>query len=156
MSDNTGVISRLLTAYQQLDPAAMEACYHEQATFQDIAFRLNGKSEIGAMWRMICKNGIQVAIDEPPRAAGEKVVARITDTYIFSDTKRKVVNRITCHFYFRDGLIVEHQDECDPKDWARQALGGVTGWLAGRVGFLRRRKARKKLDKFIAEEAASA
>ena len=37
--------------------------------------------------------------------------------------------------------IVEHRDACDARQWAEQAIGGVKGWLAGRVRPLRAWKA---------------
>ena len=113
------------------------------------SFQLNGKKQIHAMWHMICANGIQVVEDAPPRVVGDEVVLGITDTYIFSSTGNTVVNPITCRFRFRDGLIVEHRDECDAKSWAQKAMGGVQGWLAGRITFLRRKAAREKMTGFI-------
>jgi hypothetical protein len=34
----------------------MADCYHEEASFEDIAFRLKGKKQIHAMWDMICSD----------------------------------------------------------------------------------------------------
>lgn len=151
MTDFTDLISQWLAAYQRSDHAAMAACYHEQATFEDIAFQLSGKKQIQAMWHMICDNGITVVEDSPPHVDGDCVVLRITDHYTFSSTGRPVKNPITCRFRFRDGLIVEHCDECDPKSWAQKAMGGMKGWLAGRISYLRRSAARKKLAAFISK-----
>lgn len=148
MQDNVERITRFLAAFQSLDHRTMADCYCPDAAFEDIAFQVGG-DDIGIMWRMICEKGIEVVIDEPPRIEGHRVVAKITDTYLFGDPPgRKVVNPITCYFTFRDGLIETHIDECDPIHWADQAIGGFQGWLAGRVGFLRRRKARKKIEAF--------
>ncbi len=41
----------------------MAACYHEDATFSDIAFRLKDRNEIRSMWHMICTKGIDVKVD---------------------------------------------------------------------------------------------
>ena len=49
MSDPTNLISQWLAAYQRGDHAGMAECYHEQATFEDIAFQLSGKKQIHAM-----------------------------------------------------------------------------------------------------------
>ena len=73
----------------------------------------------------------------------------MVDTYTFSDTGRRVVNRIESVFRFQEGLIVAQRDFCDPLDWARQAFGGLKGEVVGRVGVLRRRTARRKLRTFI-------
>ena len=49
MTDRVELIMRLFRSYQQSDPVGMLECYHDQATFQDIAFQLKNKQEIGAM-----------------------------------------------------------------------------------------------------------
>ena len=151
MDDRVDLISQFLSAYQQCDHATMAQCYHEQATFQDIAFQLAGKRQIHAMWHMICDNGIDVVVDDPPKIDGDVAVTKITDTYILSSTGRKVANQITCCFKFGEGLIMDHRDECDPIEWARQGIGGAKGWLAGRIGLLRGRQAQKTLGAFVAK-----
>lgn len=150
MTNKKKLVENLLTAYQSLDHNTMAACYHESAKFADIAFRLDGQKRIHAMWHMICKNGIKVEIQRIEEL-GDEVHARIVDTYVFSDTNRTVVNPILCRFRFLDGLIVEHIDECNALNWARQAFGGIKGEIAGRIGFLRRRAARKKIRDFVAK-----
>ncbi len=126
----------------------MAACYHETAKFSDIAFQLKGRKQIHAMWHMICANGIEVEVKDVKEHAGE-VHARIVDTYVFSDTGRKVVNPILCRFQCRDGLILQQIDACDALLWARQAFGGIKGEVVGRAGFMRRTAARRKLQRFI-------
>lgn len=148
MVTDVQLIKQFLAAYQSLDHNAMAACYGESAQFSDIAFRLQGRKQIHAMWHMICVNGIEVEVTDVKEHAGE-VHARIVDTYVFSDTGRPVVNSILCRFQCRDGLILQQIDECDPLLWARQAFGGVKGEVAGRVGLLRRSAASKKLQRFI-------
>ena len=58
-------------------------------------------------------------------------------------------NVIESHFVFQDGRIKDHQDFCDQKEWARQALGGPLGYLAGRIRFLRWLAATLKLKAFV-------
>ncbi len=148
MNEYTQLIERFLTAYQSLDHKSMAECYHTSASFTDIAFRLNGKKQIHAMWQMICNNGIKVEI-EGIKATGNIVRARIVDTYVFSDTGRTVVNKIESAFEFQDQLIIVQRDTCNALEWARQAFGGLKGEIAGRVGLLRRKAAKKKIDGFI-------
>jgi len=149
MTDPLDLIRTLFDRYQELDHAGMSQCYHDNATFEDIAFQLNNKQQIGTMWHMICRHGIEVVVaDESPRLVGEEVVADITVTYNFSDSGRKVVSPIACFFRFRDGLIIEQRDEADPVDWARKAIGGLKGWIAGHFGFVRRLVARRKIREF--------
>lgn len=149
MADRKQLVETLLTSFQALNHDAMAACYHEAATFSDIAFELQGSKQIHAMWHMICQKGIEVQV-RGIEAVGDIVRARIVDTYIFSDTGRKVVNSIESEFEFRDGLISVQRDTCDPLDWARQAFGGIKGEVVGRVGLLRRNAAAGKIRTFIA------
>ncbi len=149
MPKETQLVQLLFSSLQQLNHEAMAACYSEAATFSDIAFQLQGRKQIHAMWHMICQTGIDVQV-RSIEADGNVVRARITDTYVFSDTGRKVVNDIESSFEFRGGLISVQRDTCDPLRWARQAFGGFKGELVGRVGFLRRMAARGKIRKFIA------
>jgi hypothetical protein len=161
---NALVIERLFAALNQHDATAMAACYREgKVIFHDIAFHFEEKPGIHDMWRMICEgeSGIQAtvkAIDATDRT-GE---ARIVDTYQFGRDSRKgkkgrpVVNEITSRFRFRDGLIEEHIDDCDPRVWAQMALGGPLGWIAGRIRWLRAKSATRKLEAFLHEHPVPA
>ncbi len=71
--------------------------------------------------------------------------AIMVDEYAFRDTKRPVRNLITSTFNFRGGKISRQLDSCDAVSWAKQALGGFHGFVAGRVEFVRRWKAMGKL-----------
>jgi ketosteroid isomerase-like protein len=154
MHANGALLERLFTALDRHDHPAMASCYHEEATFRDIAFDLRGRRQIHAMWDMICAGDIRATFDVL-EADDRTGWVRLVDVYTFGatpgkpDTGRPVRNVIDSHFRFRDGLIVEHTDDCDPRQWAAMALGGATGFLAGHVAIVRRRTARKKLDEFV-------
>ena len=61
-----------------------------------------------------------------------------------------MVNRIESRFVFKGGRIVRHNDHCDPRSWANQALGnGPRGRLAGRSRLLRSVLARVKLALWV-------
>lgn len=126
-------------------------CYTENATFEDIAFRLENKKQIRAMWEMLfkpevndrrCDLRVEVKEVTADDAAGR---AAIVDSYTYRDKLRPVINRIESTFQFRDGKISKHIDKCDAICWARQAIGGFEGFIAGHVEFIRRRKAMGKL-----------
>jgi ketosteroid isomerase-like protein len=148
MHPHTEVLTRLFTALDRHDHDAMAACYATDASFQDIAFTLKGRTRIHAMWHMICDGDIKTTfkIDEvDDRSAFVSVV----DEYTFRANGRKVRNIIQSRFRFRHGSIVEQHDSCDSRKWASMAIGGVGGFLAGRISLLRGAKARRTLDTFI-------
>ena len=147
MHPNAALIERLYASLDRHDAAAIAACYAANASFHDIAFDLTGRDEIAAMWRMIVRGDIRVKIEDI-RADDHEGTARVVDEYTFGDTGRRVRNPIESKFRFRDGLIVKHDDDCGPKAWAAMAIGGVKGFMAGRLRFLREGAARKKLDAF--------
>jgi len=150
MHANALLLQRLFSSLDRRDHEAIAACYCTDATFKDIAFDLHGQKEIHDMWRMICAGDIRATF-EVVQADDETGRVRLIDQYTFSDTGRKVRNVIDSRFTFKNHLIAEHRDACDPREWAAMALGGVGGFLAGRVGPLRRMMARRKLKKFVEE-----
>jgi ketosteroid isomerase-like protein len=148
MHENGKVLQQLFASVNAHDHRSIAACYHSDAVFRDIAFDLRGAREIQAMWHMICSGDISATVHMLD-ADADKGRVQVTDEYTFSETGRKVRNPIESSFRFKDGRIIEHYDECDPRNWADMALGGVNGFLAGRFEFLRRWKAKKKLERFI-------
>jgi hypothetical protein len=155
MHPNALLLERLFSALNRKDHEAMAACYHPAATFDDIAFALRGRAEIHDMWRMVCAGDIRATVDVT-RADDRTGEVRVVDDYTFSDTGRHVRNVIASRFMFQDGFVLTHADTCDPVAWAAMAMGGVNGFLAGRVGPLRRFKARRKLAAFVASHSAAA
>jgi hypothetical protein len=148
-------IERFYAAFARLDGDAMQACYAEDAQFDDEAFSLRGRTQVGGMWRMLCS---------ATQAKGADVwrleVRDITDRsahweahYRFSATGRLVHNIIEADIQCGpDGLIQRHRDSFDFWRWSRQALG-APGLLLGWTTFLRakvRTTAAGNLQKFLA------
>jgi hypothetical protein len=148
MHQNVDLLRRLYDSLDWHDASAMAACYHAGATFEDIAFRLDGRPRIHAMWRMICEGDIRVDI-QALEADSRHGRARIVATYTFSETNRQVRNEIESRFDFEDDVIRTQQDDCDPKKWAAMAFGGIKGFFAGRSERRRRKAAKDKLDRYI-------
>jgi ketosteroid isomerase-like protein len=152
MHPNAALLHRLFSALDNHDHMTMASCYHEAATFQDIAFSLRSKREIHSMWHMICDGDIRATF-EVTNANDHDGHVKLVDTYTFGATRdkpgRRVRNVIDSRFRFRDGLIIEHRDVCDPRAWARLAIGGPAGFLAGRIHFLRSWKAGQLLAAFV-------
>jgi|SRR5262245_9775016 len=159
MHPNAILVERLFTALHRHDAAAMAECYHQDHPhFHDIAFDWKTKPEICDMWRMICGGDSDIKVDiKQVEADDRRGIARITDTYYFGRDRKRgkegrpVVNEITSGFTFRDGLIVEHIDTCDPRIWGAQALAWPLGWIAGRLRPVRSFAANRKVTAFVKE-----
>lgn len=134
----------------------MAACYHPDAQFADPAFPdLRGKHP-GAMWRMLIEGAtaLDITFTDVKGEAG-KGSAHWEAVYPFSQTGRRVHNRIDAEFEFKDGLIWRHRDRFDFHAWSRMALG-MPGLLLGWTPMLRnkvQRMAGERLKKFIAKHA---
>ena len=101
MHPNAQTLQRFYIAFAQLDHATMAACYAPDATFDDEAFSLKGRDQIGGMWRMLC-----TATQKPGAAEHWKLdfsgieaddrqgKAHWEAHYLFSATGRKVHNII--------------------------------------------------------------
>jgi ketosteroid isomerase-like protein len=151
---NRELIERFYEAFGNCDGAAMSACYAPGAHFCDPAFGDLEGDEIGAMWRMLTGRASDLKIElhehEADQASGS---AHWIARYTFS-TGRPVVNDIQAKFRFADGLIANHVDDFNFRNWAKQALGPI-GNLVAVLPPLRnkaRGQARSQLDEFIESE----
>ena len=150
------IIERFYAAFARLDGAAMQACYAEGAQFDDEAFSLKGRQQIGGMWRMLCDTTKAKGL-----AHWKLEASAITDGsahweahYLFSTTGRLVHNKIDAAFTFGgNGLILTHRDRFDFWAWSRQALG-TPGLLLGWSPMLRKKvraSAAANLQRFLAK-----
>jgi ketosteroid isomerase-like protein len=148
-------IEKLYAALAALDAETMAACYAPDAVFDDEAFSLKGRRQVGGMWAMLCD-----AVKTKGRDVWKIEASGITErgahweaTYRFSATGRMVHNPIDAEFEFDPaGLITRQRDRFDFWRWARQALG-APGLLLGWSPMLRakvRAQAAKNLDRFLA------
>ena len=131
----------------------MQACYANNAVFNDEVFVNLNAEEVKAMWEMFCVKGedMQVSFADA-KAEGETGSAQWTAHYTFSKTGKKVVNRIKANFVFSEGKIIKHTDHFNFYHWARQALG-LSGNLLGWSSFLKdkvRKQAKKNLQEYMA------
>ncbi len=155
---NRATIERFYQAFGQCNGAAMTACYAPDAHFRDPAFGDLEGDEIGAMWRMLTGRATDLEIELHEHDADEETgSARWIARYTFS-TGRPVVNDIQARFRFApDARIVDHVDEFDFRNWAKQALG-PSGHLVALLPPLRskaRAKALDQLEAFRREETGS-
>src|SRR3954447_7090007 len=168
---NQATIERLYEAFGQCNGSAMTACYAPDAHFRDPAFGDLEGDEIGSMWRMLTRRATHLKIElHEHQARGGRVPGRATDLkielhehqaggdsgsahwiarYTFS-TGRPVVNDVQARFRFaEDGRILDHVDEFDFRNWARQALG-PSGHLVALLPPLRAKARAKALDQLAA------
>jgi SnoaL-like domain len=147
-------IERLYAAFARLDADTMAACYAQEAQFDDEAFSLKGRTQIGGMWAMLCDAVKAKGLDVWKLDYRDitETGAHWEATYRFSATGRMVHNIIDAEFEFDEaGLIKRHRDRFEFWRWARQALG-APGLLLGWTPMLRakvRVQAAKNLDRFI-------
>ncbi len=158
MDGNEQVIRRFYSAFQQLDYKTMQDCYAPGAVFSDPVFGLLQDAEPGAMWEMLCKSAtaFSLSFSDIRLLDEEYATCEWVASYVFSTTKRPVVNKIKAYMRIRDGKITEHTDKFDLWKWSRQALG-LPGILFGWSNFIQgkvHRTARKGLDAFMAAKAS--
>jgi hypothetical protein len=155
-------IERFYRAFAALDEATMSACYAEDAVFDDEAFSLQGRAQIGAMWAMLCQG---VRSQPAARAFWRLEASAITERsahwephYLFGPKARPVHNVIDAEFSFTPGgLIARHRDRFDLWRWSRQALG-APGWLMGWSPLLRmqvRARAAAQLQRHLERQTRS-
>lgn len=139
MHAHAALITRFYDAFARRDAAGMAACYHPEVRFSDPAFPDLRGPEAAAMWAMLVSRGKDLKVTASDISADDLSGKAHWDAhYTFSQTGRKVLNRIDARFKFADGLIIEHLDHFSFARWSRQALG-LPGLLLGHTGFLQRK-----------------
>lgn len=153
MHANEVMITRFYSAFQQKNAAEMNLCYAENIAFSDPVFGLLHGDEVRGMWEMLCKNGkdLQLSFGNIQLLDEEYATCDWVAQYTFSQTGRRVVNKIKAHIRVENGIITEHTDAFDIYKWSRQALG-LKGWLFGWTAWFQKKlqqKTRKALEKFM-------
>ncbi len=152
-SENKLLIEKFYSSFAKSDIEGMLECYHPEIQFQDPAFGLLKGEEAKSMWRMLIERGkgdIKISFDQV-KADALKGSANWVAEYLFSQTNRRVVNKISAVFEFKDGKIFRHTDTFDMWKWSSQALG-MTGSLLGWSSFLKnkvRKTAKTSLQKYM-------
>ncbi|MFK7971300.1 MAG: nuclear transport factor 2 family protein [Bacteroidia bacterium] len=137
----TNIIEDFYAAFDRLDGEAMAACYHPDVRFEDPAFGVLEGEQAGNMWRMLCSSqkGKDFKVESSNiKLDGSSGSAHWEAWYNFSQTDRKVHNKIDASFELKDGKIIRHTDHFDLHRWAGQALG-FKGTLLGWTGFFKKK-----------------
>ncbi len=133
------IIEKFYFAFQNLDAEEMVSYYHEEVIFEDPAFGKLRGDHARNMWRMLCKSqkgkDFKVTYDKVS-IQDNNGKAHWEANYIFSQTGRKIHNKIDAEFTLKDGKIIKHTDHFNLHQWATQALG-FKGWLIGWTPFFK-------------------
>ena len=150
MSSNKELITRFYTCFQNKDYKGMQACYADDAIFNDEAFKNLDSAHVKAMWEMLCKSGKELKLtfgNITETATGGS--AEWTASYLFSRTGNRVVNNIQAIFVIENNKIVSHKDSFDFYIWSKQAFG-ITGFVLGWTSYFR-----NKVEKTASENLKS-
>lgn len=153
MADHNQLINKFYTAFAKLDAEEMASCYHDEIIFSDPAFGELKSDRAKAMWKMLIERSegkLEIRFSNI-RSDDRHGSANWEASYVFSRTKRKVLNKIRADFEFKDGKIVKHTDHFDLWKWARQALG-LAGLLMGFTAYFQKKiqaKAKESLEQYI-------
>ena len=152
MNENEQLIDRFYKSFQDKNYPEMQKCYSDDATFSDEVFQNLNSAQVRAMWEMLISRGKDLQIRFQNVSADEKRGScEWTADYTFSQTGRKVENKIKANFEFENGKIVKHLDSFDFYKWSKQALG-LSGILLGRTSFFKtkvQKTAMKSLTDFM-------
>lgn len=157
MHPNEQTITNFYQCFKTHNAKGMCTCYHDDVVFEDPAFGILHGERAKNMWHMLIERGkdslqIELGTVEANEKNGR---AKWKATYLFGKDKRKIVNDVTAHFAFKDGLIIEHKDVFDLWKWTKQALG-LSGALLGWSSFMKKKvqaTTAKTLDKYIPTQA---
>ena len=138
---NEKLLQKFYTSFASANVEEMVSCYHPNCVFKDPAFgELKGEA-VKNMWRMLInRSGGKLKITFNNVKANDKTgSANWQADYIYSQTGRKVINKITAQFEFEDGKIIKHTDSFNLWIWTQQALGwkgyffGWTSWMKTKI-----------------------
>ncbi len=135
---NTELIQNFYESFARSDAEGMINCYDQNIVFNDPAFGKLTGDDAKNMWRMLIgrnKGSIKITFDNviANETSGS---ANWTAEYVFSQTGRKVINKIAASFEFENGKIIRHTDQFDLWKWSRQAMGWK-GFLLGWTTFMK-------------------
>jgi ketosteroid isomerase-like protein len=157
---NADIIANFYSAFQELDYEKMNSCYSADIVFSDPVFGMIQGEEVRAMWEMLCKNARDFSLrySDIVMLDDEYATCKWVANYTFSQTGKKVENRVKAFMRLKDGKIIEHSDAFKLSKWAEQALGWKGYWF-GWTGFMKKRimrKAVQNLNRFMEQKKLSA
>jgi hypothetical protein len=149
VKNNASLIEAFYQSFAKGDAEGMVSCYDDAIIFSDPAFGELKGDNAKNMWRMLIANSkgnTKISFDHV-QADDKTGSANWVAEYIFSQTGRKVINKISASFEFANGKIVRHTDRFNLWKWSRQALGWK-GWLLGWTPLMKN-KIQKQTNKLL-------
>ncbi len=154
-TQNKQTIETFYSSFLKFDAETMASCYHPEVQFSDEVFADLKREMPGNMWRMLCHR----LKSSPSKLTYSNLWANDNNEggcdweaeYIFSATGKKVHNKISSHFKFSDGKIIQQRDSFNFWRWSRMALG-APGYLLGWTSFLKskvQKQAAQGLEQFV-------
>ena len=136
--DTTELLQKFYKSFSEGNAEEMIACYHDSVIFHDPAFGTLQGNSAKYMWEMLLsKKDTDLKIDYKILKADEKYgEVYWTANYNYGPKKRKVLNKVTASFEFKDGKILRHTDDFNLWNWSKQALG-ISGYLLGWSSYMR-------------------
>ncbi len=132
MHENARTIETFYACFGRRDAEGMVALYAPDVAFSDPVFPDLHGAEACGMWRMLAARALDLRIEASAIKADDASGSAHWDAYYtFTQTGRKVHNRVDATFTFVDGKITRHVDRFDLHAWAGMALG-VPGKLLGK------------------------
>lgn len=132
------IIEIFYTAFAKKDWQTMQTCYHQDVIFEDPAFGKLRGDDARKMWKMLCEQGKDLELTYSQISCSENEGSAYWEAkYTFRRTGKKVHNNVSAKFVIKDGLISQHIDHFNLREWAGQALG-LNGKLIGGTSFLKR------------------
>ncbi len=140
MTEHHQILEKFYTAFADHDAQTMASCYHRDICFEDPVFGTLDFEKAALIWKMLIarsKGNLKIEFEHLKTDQHSGSITWVA-TYLFSQTNRKVVNRIYATFEFKNGLIIKHTDQFDLWNWSRQAFG-FKGLLLGWTTFMQKK-----------------
>jgi ketosteroid isomerase-like protein len=154
MAENSNLVNRFYTAFQQRDYQTMQDCYHPDVEFSDEVFPLLKGKQAKAMWHMLVSGAKDANLKVEFNTIvpmGYTIHCNWEARYKFSLTGRKVHNKVQATLWFKDGRIIRHVDKFNFYRWSKMAFG-FKGTLLGWTPFFKMKVQEgvdKRLKKFM-------
>ncbi len=149
--NNKELIETFYNGLSERNAEKMISCYHKDIVFEDPGFGKLKGDRAKKMWQMLCKNGKDLKVEFSDVKANDNIGSAHWEAwYTFSQTGRKVHNKIDAEFEFLDGKIIKHTDYFNLHRWASHAIGWK-GKLLGGTNFFKKKlhqQTNRLLDKF--------